>query len=149
MELDKDDYLKLCMYESLRIEAPVPMSSSVTLTEDSDIGGVKCKAGDMIFINIDQLHHNEDQWGSDHDTYRPERFEGKQKHLPYSFVPFLGGKRVCVGKTFAENSFKVVAPLILKAFSKLEFEDKEHYHNKPKNNIALFKRPEIFISLSQ
>ncbi len=34
LDLDKDDYLKLCMYESLRIEAPVPASSSVTLTEN-------------------------------------------------------------------------------------------------------------------
>jgi cytochrome P450 len=64
-------------------------------------------------------------------------------------MPFLGGKRVCVGKTFAENSFKVVAPLILKAFSSLEFVNKEHYFNKPKNNITLVKRPEIFITLKQ
>jgi hypothetical protein len=56
---------------------------------------------------------------------------------------------VCLGKTFAENSFKVVAPLILKAFSTLEFLDKEHYINKPKNNIALLKRPEIFITMKQ
>lgn len=34
LDLDKDDYLKLCMYESLRIEAPVPASSSITLTEN-------------------------------------------------------------------------------------------------------------------
>ena len=34
LDLDKDDYLKLCMYESLRIEAPVPVSSSITLTEE-------------------------------------------------------------------------------------------------------------------
>jgi cytochrome P450 len=40
-----------------------------------------------------------------------------------SFVPFLGGKRVCVGKTFAENAFKVVLPLILKGYSDFEFVD--------------------------
>jgi cytochrome P450 len=59
----------------------------------------------------------------------------------------LGGKRVCIGKTFAENSFKVVAPLILKAFTKMEFVNPEHYQKKPVNNIALLKRPEIFITL--
>ena len=41
------------MYESLRIEAPVPVSSSITLTENQEIGGVMCKAGDMMFVNID------------------------------------------------------------------------------------------------
>ena len=64
-----------------------------------------------------------------------------------SFVPFLGGKRVCVGKTFAENSFKVVLPLILKAFSDFEFVDPTHYKQKPLNNIILMKRPVIKIRL--
>ena len=64
-----------------------------------------------------------------------------------SFAPFLGGKRVCVGKTFAENSFKVVLPLILKAYKDFEFVNPEHYHKKPINNISLLKRPEIKIRL--
>jgi cytochrome P450 len=33
LELDKDDYLKNCLYESLRLEPPVPISSSICLTE--------------------------------------------------------------------------------------------------------------------
>jgi cytochrome P450 len=64
-----------------------------------------------------------------------------------SFAPFLGGKRVCVGKTFAENSFKVVLPLILKAFSDFDFVDPAHYKHKPLNNIALVQRPVIKIRL--
>jgi cytochrome P450 len=44
-----------------------------------------------------------------------------------SFMPFLAGKRVCVGKTFAENSFKVVMPLILKAFKRINFVNPAHY----------------------
>jgi len=64
-----------------------------------------------------------------------------------SFIPFLAGKRVCVGKTFAENSFKVVMPMILKAFKRIEFVNKDHYNEKPLNNIALAKRPEILIDL--
>jgi cytochrome P450 len=62
-------------------------------------------------------------------------------------MPFLAGKRVCVGKTFAENSIKVILPLILKAFPKMEFVNKSFYLNKPKNNLAMPKRPEIMIKL--
>jgi cytochrome P450 len=93
------------------------------------------------------LHHLEDQWGADHKQYKPERFSEKGKHHPMSFMPFLAGKRVCAGKTFAENSMKVVYPIIMKAFSKFEFVDKEYYHMKPKNNVAVEKRPEIFIKV--
>jgi cytochrome P450 len=64
-----------------------------------------------------------------------------------SFIPFLAGKRVCAGKTFAENSMKVVLPLFMKAFSGFKFLDKEHYSYKPVNNIILEKRPDIYIKL--
>ncbi len=33
LDLEKDDYLKLCLYESLRIEPPVPISTTICLTE--------------------------------------------------------------------------------------------------------------------
>ncbi len=64
-----------------------------------------------------------------------------------SFMPFLAGKRVCAGKTFAENSMKVVLPLFMKAFTSFSFVDKDLYLIKPVNNIALEKRPDVFIKL--
>ena len=33
LDLEKDNYLKLCLYESLRIEPPVPISTTICLTE--------------------------------------------------------------------------------------------------------------------
>jgi cytochrome P450 len=60
LDLEKDDYLKNCLYESLRMEAPVPLSTSICLTETQEIDGLTIKAGEMMFIGIHQLHHNED-----------------------------------------------------------------------------------------
>jgi cytochrome P450 len=60
LDLPEDDYLKLCFYESLRIEPPIPWSSTVCLTEDQTIGGVKVSAGDPIYVNTSALHHNEE-----------------------------------------------------------------------------------------
>lgn len=135
----KDDYLKLCFYESLRMEPPVSFNSSVQVTEDTTIAGFMIKKGDPIFQNAFQLHHNIDQWGPTHDKYIPERFEHGSTMSPpnrsiMSFIPFSGGKRVCIGKTFAEITFKVVMPLIFKAFSQDgkfgEFVNKADYHTK-------------------
>jgi len=58
-------------------------------------------------------------------------------------MPFLAGKRVCVGKTFAENSIKMIVPLILKSFSKIEFVNRDFNEKKPPNNVFIQKRPEI------
>ena len=125
------------------MEPPLPFSTSFCITETLEISGVKILAQDMLVANIYKLHHLEDQWGSDHDQFRPERFEGRGKHHPMSFMPFLAGKRVCVGKTFAENSIKMIVPLILKSFPKIEFVNRDFYEKKPPNNVFIQKRPEI------
>jgi cytochrome P450 len=116
LDLNKDDYLKNCIYESMRLDPPVPFATSFTVTENITAGKYNIKAGDMMFANIDKLHHLEDQWGPDFNVYKPERFATRGTHHPMSYMPFLAGKRVCAGKAFAENSMKVVLPLILKAF---------------------------------
>jgi cytochrome P450 len=160
LDLPEDDYLKLCFYETLRIEPPAPWSSSTCLTEDQTIGGVKIAAGDPIFVNIHALHHDEEQWGPDHDQFIPDRFDlsseyciknSPPKRHPMSFLPFNGGKRVCVGKTFAETGFKVVMPIILKAFCKDgkfgEFIEQGNYTQKPDLNALLSERPEILVKI--
>jgi cytochrome P450 len=147
LDLNKDDYLKLVIYETLRIEPPVVNSTSFMMTEDTEITGIKIKANDMLVANIQMLHHLEDQWGEDHNEFKPERFEGRSKHDPMSFMPFLAGKRVCIGKTFAENALKIVASLILKSFSRIEYVDPDQRENKPFNNAALIKRPVILLRL--
>ncbi len=64
-----------------------------------------------------------------------------------SYMPFLAGKRVCVGKTFAENSIKMIIPLFLKAFPKIEFVNPEFYEKKPAYNIVLQKTPEFLVKV--
>ena len=61
-----------------------------------------------------------------------------------SFVPFLGGKRVCVGKTFAETTFKIIFPIILSALD-FEFVDPRDREEKRQVNILLFKRPQVWL----
>ncbi len=64
-------------------------------------------------------------------------------------MPFLGGKRVCIGKTFAENNFMVTLPLVLKAFKSFSFVDSANYSNKHPNNAFMRKRPVIEIIMDK
>ena len=148
--IDSLHYLKMCFYESLRIEPPVPISSSICLTEDQTIGKFKIKKGQAMFASIHTIHHSEQQWKQP-DTFIPERFDqlskwyltpsGGQRHIQ-SFIPFLGGKRVCLGKTFAEVVFKITLPLILNSLD-FEFGDEQQRLAKPFNNAVQNKRPQI------
>ena len=45
-------YYTSCFSESLRIEPPVPYTSTVMLTEDSKIGNILIKKGECIEIDI-------------------------------------------------------------------------------------------------
>ena len=78
------------------------------------------------------MHHNPKEW-IDHDTFIPERFDPNSKYFltpsgnkrhPMSFGPFLGGKRICLGKTFAESILKCILPVIFNQVD-FEFEDKD------------------------
>lgn len=70
------------------------------------------------------LHRNLKYW-KEPEKYIPERFdpsseyfltpEGKKRH-PMAFSPFFGGKRICLGKTFAETVSKIVGPSLLGTF---------------------------------
>ena len=68
-----------------------------------------------------------------------------------SFLPFLVGKRICMGRTFAETAFMSIMPIMLKAFNQSgkigRFINPDHYANKSSNNSMLELRPEIFIKL--
>ena len=75
----------------------------------------------------------------------PERFDPESKYYltpsgnkrkATSFGPFLGGRRVCLGKTLAENVGKCMIPLII-ACMDFEFVRKEFYEKKPPNDLGV------------
>lgn len=52
-----------------------------------------------------------------------------------SFGPFLGGKRICLGKTFAESMAKSILTIIVSQL-RFEFLDQIYYDKKPDNGIT-------------
>ena len=61
---------------------------------------------------------------------------------PFSFCPFFGGKRICLGKTLAEFMTVFTLPLVMYHFD-FEFVNPEHMKNKPNFQLATFKTPVI------
>ena len=63
-----------------------------------------------------------------------------------AFGPFLGGRRVCLGKSFAITSARYVTSMI---FDNFEFEhlNPELCFTKPKYNIWLTQKPTIMMKI--
>lgn len=142
-------YFQMCFNESLRIQPPVTYSSMCMMTEDVQMGKYKLRKNDLFVIDMHHLHRNRDQW-IEPEKYIPERFDskseyyltpsGKKRH-PMAFGPFLGGKRICLGKSFAEIVSKVVGPSFLGSFN-FEFVD-----GKGKPDVSLIQIEEAVVEV--
>lgn len=93
------------------------------------------------------------------EKFNPDRFDplkpdsktpdGKKRHQS-CWLPFGGGKRVCFGKTFAENVLRMTASIMSQSFN-FELVNKELYDadhlplqligqsHQPKNPLILTK----------
>jgi len=150
------EYTMMCFKESMRIEPPVPFSSSHMFTRDVVLARgtpkeLKVSAGTELHIEMGCLHHSEKHWGANHDKFIPDRFDRNSKYFkapdgtsrhPYSYAPFLGGHRICLGKTFAETVAKKLAAMIIK-FYELEHAEPEMKRTTFPYDIYQLKQPKI------
>ncbi|MCB9674274.1 MAG: cytochrome P450 [Alphaproteobacteria bacterium] len=93
--------LKAVLEESLRMYGPAWMSGREPV-EDLDLRGMHIPAGTQILLPLWAYHRDARRFDDPH-TFRPERWmDGSLAGLHrYAFVPFGGGRRVCVGNHFA------------------------------------------------
>jgi hypothetical protein len=69
------------------------------------LDGVEIPAGITLLINFYTLHRRPDVWGDDAEEFNPDHFlpENVEKRHPYSFLPFSGGQRNCIGELRGES----------------------------------------------
>ena len=122
--IEELSFTRFCFYESLRIAPPAPMSGTLTFLRDTKIKGIQFNAGMAFWLNFTGMHHWSTEWQRPAE-FLPDRFDinsplfskpNGEKRNPLSFTPFLGGKRICLGKHFAENVVKTSLPLLLYHF---------------------------------
>ncbi|TMJ02010.1 MAG: cytochrome P450 [Alphaproteobacteria bacterium] len=111
-------YAWAVIQESARLYPPIWLMSRRAL-DDDEIGGYRIAAGTLVVFSPFLLHRRADLWPQP-ETFRPERFLGEADHgavSEFSYLPFSGGPRHCVGKHFAALEMRIVLPLILRRFS--------------------------------
>lgn len=103
-------YLEATVKETLRLNPVVPDVGRV-LKRSTTIGGHDLPAGAALIPVLYLTHRRPDVW-DDPLTFRPERFIDR-KIEPYSFLPFGGGTRRCIGAAFAMYELKIVLAQLL------------------------------------
>jgi cytochrome P450 len=104
-----DEYLKATIQETLRLR-PVISIVIRRLLEPMEIGGRMLPAGCSIVPAIHLVHRRGDIY-SQPEEFRPERFiesEGGRPPGTYTWIPFGGGVRRCLGAAFAQFEMECV-----------------------------------------
>ncbi|MEM7115195.1 MAG: cytochrome P450 [Chloroflexota bacterium] len=122
--LSKLIYLDQVIKETLRLYPPIHVGNRLT-NSDVGVGGYTIPAGQRVMYSIYLSHRHPDYWENP-DAFQPERFGRKserqtgcpahKKRPPFTYVPFGGGPRNCIGAAFAQIEAKIVLARILQRF---------------------------------
>ena len=107
-----DDYLDAVVKETLRIRPVITAVGRVVREEPFPLGGHLIPPGMEINPSIAAIHRRADRYPKARE-FRPERFLEPDPPDTYSWVPFGGGTRRCLGASFASFEMRVVIRRVL------------------------------------
>ena len=108
----EDRYLDAIVKESLRIRPVIPGIGRVVRQEPFRLNGYEVPPGIEINPSIRTIHRRADLYPSP-SSFTPERFLGPDAPDTYTWVPFGGGTRRCLGASFALTEMRVILARVL------------------------------------
>ena len=109
------DYLEAVVKETLRLRPVIMGVGRVVRGEPFELGGYLIPPGVEINPSIATIHRREDRYPHAR-AVRPERFLGPDAPDTYTWLPFGGGTRRCLGASFAMFEMKIVLSALLRRF---------------------------------
>ena len=126
---DGEEYLSAVVDESLRIRPVVPEVGR-RLGTPVELNGWTLPAGTDVFAAVQVAHRREDLF-PDPLAFRPERFLDENPST-YTWIPFGGGTRRCLGAAFAQFEMRrVLATIVQHANLEPATDDAEPIERRP------------------
>jgi cytochrome P450 len=114
-DVPKLEWTRAIVAESMRLFPPA-WTMGRRAIEPHTIGGHQISKGDLVIMSQYVVHHDA-RWWPDPDAFKPERWLAEAgapfdsadsrvgvaqgKRPKYSYFPFGGGSRICIGESFA------------------------------------------------
>ncbi|WP_414474776.1 cytochrome P450 [Microvirga sp. M2] len=116
--------------EALRLYPPAYALGREALA-DCEIGGYYVPAGTTVYVSP-WVMHRDPRWFPDPQSFRPERWaRNLRKKLPrFSYLPFGGGPRICIGSRFAMTEAVLILATVAQRF-RLEWQTGRPVQPKP------------------
>jgi len=111
VDAGEDAYVTATIQETLRARPVLPNVAPRRVAKPVEIGGWSYEPGCNLVANGYLIHHDPDIY-PDPYAFRPERFLDESPGT-YTWIPFGGGRRRCLGASFAMLEMKVVLSALL------------------------------------
>ncbi|MQL74309.1 hypothetical protein Taro_006685 [Colocasia esculenta] len=111
-------YLEAVVKEVLRLHPVVPLLLPRRPSSTCTIAGYRIPEGTKVFINVWAIHRDPQFW-EDAAEFKPERFLSGGSHNSdntgndFSYLPFGGGRRICVGMPLAKRMVMLLLASLL------------------------------------
>jgi cytochrome P450 len=139
----KSALLDQVIKESLRLYPPIHIGNR-RVAQEMEFPEGTVPAGERMFYSI-YLTHRDPQIWENAENFCPERHAQGRKTPPFSYVPFGGGPRSCIGAAFGQAEARLVIARLLQTY-KFEFTNhKIHAHM----GATLEPRPGVMMKVTK
>lgn len=109
-------YTAQVINEGMRKYPPAWVTDRVAI-EDDEFNGISIPKGTVVMPYIYGAHHSKKYWDKPSE-FNPDRFskDKKKEQVPFSFFPFGGGPRLCIGNSFAMMEMQIVLCQLLRKY---------------------------------
>jgi cytochrome P450 len=141
-KLNDLSYLGRVIDEAMRLYPPAHLGSRVA-TRDLPFGDYLIRAGARVTYSIYVTQRMSAYWPQptvfDPDRFLPDRSRGRPA---FSYIPFGGGQRICIGTAYALVEAKIVLARVLQSFTLTLLRPHVHGHM----GATLEPRPGVIVS---
>ena len=115
-DLDSLVYTRAVFEETMRLYPPVWTMSRVAAADD-EIGSLKIPAGTSVMLSPYAVHRHPRYWDNP-EGFDPERFleTNDVARVRYSYLPFGGGTRTCMGARFATMEAVIALSMLVQRY---------------------------------
>jgi cytochrome P450 len=124
--MDQSPLLDQVIKESLRLYPPIHIGNR-RVVEKIDFREGTILAGERMFYSIYLTHRDPTIW-ENAEEFCPDRFSQERKTSPFSYIPFGGGPRVCIGAAFGQAEARTVLARLLQTHTFAFTHHKIHAH---------------------
>lgn len=116
-DLPRLGYTGMILAESMRLYPPTWLFVRIAQGEDTLPSGATIPAGSKLYL-CPYIMHRHPRYFPDPERFDPERFTelAKKERAQFSYFPFGGGARVCIGEHFAKMEATLVLASIAQRF---------------------------------